>query len=399
MTIGSGARISEHLSVGVLARSYPREEILEILRDLGLESRRVRGLPNEALVHYIIALGLFMAVSTDEVLRCLVEGLRWIDGSASPVKPVGKVAISQARSRLGAEPLKRLWHQTARVYGLPEASSGFYREWRLVAIDGSTLDVPDTRANLEHFGKQDSSRGEAAFPQMRFVGVCECATRSLFAVSCGPYRMSESELAEEALGSLEPGMLCLADRLYMTFPLWTKALESGADLLWRVRNNAKLEVEEILEDGSFLSRIYPNWKSHRRREGGTTVRIVEYRIEGAEQTEELYRVATSIIDPAIAPAEELAALYHQRWEVETLLDEFKTHMRGGNVVLRSKTPVLIEQEFYGMLLAHRAVRALMFEAASDRKVPPERLSFTHSLRVIRRKLTAPADFSPSAAHK
>jgi hypothetical protein len=234
---------------------------------------------------------------------------------------------------------------------------------------------------------------------MRFVGACECATRSLFAVSGGPYRTSESKLAEEVLRSLEPGMLCLADRLYMTFPLWTKALESGADLLWRVRANAKLEVEKVFEDGSFLSRIYPDWKSHRRSEGGTPVRIVEYRIEGAGQGEELYRLATSILEPSRAPAEELAGLYHQRWEVETLLDEFKTHMRGGNVVLRSKTPVLVEQEFYGMLLAHRAVRALMFEAAAEKKVPPERLSFTHSLRVIRRKLTAQADFSPSGQRR
>jgi hypothetical protein len=270
----------------------------------------------------------------------------------------------------------------------------FYRGLRLVAIDGSTLDVPDTKENLAHFGRQRSSRGQAAFPQMRFVGLCECGPHAIFALRMGAYRTPESSLAQELVSELKPGMLCLADRLYSNFGLWQKAASSGAALLWRMRSNAQLPVEKVLEDGSYLSRIYPSQKAQRQKRNGLVVRVIEYELEGVEDAEPFYRLITTLLEPCQAPAEELAALYAQRWEIETLLDEFKTHLRGGQVVLRSKTPQLVEQEFYGMMLAHRAVRTLMNEAAQYQHLDPDRLSFTHSLRVIRRKLAAMPAISP-----
>ena len=269
----------------------------------------------------------------------------------------------------------------------------FYRDLRLVALDGSTLDVPDTAANRAHFGKPGASRGEAAFPQLRLVGMIETGTHGFFSVAMGPYADSEHALAKQVLPALQPGMLCLADRLFAGFPLWQQAVETGAVLLWRIRSNLMLPVEETLADGSYLSTFFASAKDRRHRRGGLRVRVIEYQLEGQPET---YRLMTTLLDPAQAPATELAALYPERWELEGAFDELKTHLRGGQVVLRSKTPELIEQEFYGLLLAHRAVRALMLQAARKAALDPDRLSFTHAVRVVRRKLADRPAFSPCA---
>ena len=278
MTMSSGGQIAEHLSVGILARSYPRERIRAILERTGLQSRRVRDLPAEALVYYVIALGLFMAVSTGEVLRCLVEGLQWLGGGEG-LRVAGKAAISQARSRLGVAALKALWEESAQPLGKAGQPGCFYRGLRLMAADGSTLDVPDTAENLAHFGKQSSSRGEAAFPQLRFVSLCECGPHAILAVRMGAYRIGENTMAAEVVGHLKPGMLCLADRMYSSFALWQKAASTGAHLLWRTRSNALLPVERVLEDGSYLSRIYPSEQARRRKKDGIVVRVIEYELE------------------------------------------------------------------------------------------------------------------------
>lgn len=394
MTMSTGGRIAEHMSIGVLARTYPRERIRDILERMGLQSRRVRYLPAEALVYYVIALGLFMAVSTGEVLRALVEGLQWLEGASTTIKAAGKSAISQARTRLGAAPLQALWDESAVPLAQESQPGAFYRGLRLVSIDGSTLDVPDTAENLAHFGRQESSRGQSAFPQLRFVALCENGPHAIFAVRMGSYATHELTLAAELVEDLREGMLCLADRLYPSFSLWKKALSMGASLLWRTRSNADLPVEEVLPDGSYLSRIYPTEKDKRKKRNGLVVRVIEYQLEGVEGAEPLYRLITTLSDCEKYPAQELAALYPERWEIEVTLDEFKTHMRGGQLVLRSKTPALVEQEFYGMMLAHRAVRTLMNEAAMRQNLDPDRLSFTHAVRVIRRKLAAMPALSP-----
>jgi len=394
MVMRGGAQIAQHLSIGILAKTYTHEKIQEILKREGLESQRVRDLPSDVLVYYIIALGLYMAVSTGEVLRSLVEGLQWLKLEEGGIAVAGRTGISKARSRLGPKPIKALWEESAQLLAQEEKGVGFYRGMRLMAIDGSTLDVADTEKNLEYFGKQDSSRGKSAYPQMRFVSLCECGTHSIYAVRMGVYKTAESSLAEELLNYLKPGMLCLADRLYATYPLWQKASSTGAELLWRVRSNALLPVEKVLKDGSYISTIYPSTKSRRNQSAGIAVRVIEYEVENTEDPQ-IYRLVTTLLDPEGASALELAALYQQRWEIEITLDEFKTHLRGGRVVLRSKTPDLVIQEFYGMMLAHRAVRTLMYQAAASRNIDPDRLSFTHSVRVIRRKLAATPAISPS----
>jgi hypothetical protein len=393
MTLSSGGQIAEHLSVGVLAKSFPLERIRKVLEQSGHQSKRVRDLPAEAVVYYVIALGLFMAVSTGEVLRCLVEGLQWLRSGGS-IRIAGKSAISQARSRLGAAPLKALWQDSSQPIAIEGAVGAFYRGHRLMALDGSTLDVADTAANLGCFGKQHSSRGTAAFPQLRFVGLIECGPHAVLAAQMGPYDCDETKLAETVLGALKPGMLCLADRLYATYPMWSAAINTGAHLLWRARRNTRLPVEQALADGSYLSTLYPSDKARRHKQQGIVVRVIEYQLQGVEKPEPIYRLLTTLLEPQQAPAEQLAALYPERWEIEGVFDELKTHLRGGQIVLRSKTPALVEQEFYGLLLAHRAVRTLMNEAAQQQHLDPDRLSFTHSLRVIRRKLAATPGFPP-----
>jgi hypothetical protein len=290
--------------------------------------------------------------------------------------------------------LRALWEESAVPLAQEGQAGAFYKGLRLVSIDGSTLDVPDTEKNLAYFGRQESSRGQAAFPQLRFVALCENGPHAIFAVRMGSYTTHELTLANELVEDLREGMLCLADRLYPNFSLWKKALSTGAALLWRVRSNADLPVEEVLADGSYLSRIYPTEKDKRKKRKGLVVRVIEYQLEGVEGAEPLYRLITTLTDCQKYPAEELAALYPERWEIEVIFDEFKTHMRGGQVVLRSKTPKLVEQEFYGMMLAHRAVRTLMNEAALRQNLDPDQLSFTHAIRVIRRKLAAMPALSP-----
>jgi hypothetical protein len=217
----------------------------------------------------------------------------------------------------------------------------------------------------------------------------------LFGTAMGPYREGETTLAHRVVPTLRRGMLCLADRLFFGWALWTAAQATGADLLWRIKRNARLVAETRLPDGSYLSTLYPSERDRRHQTNGTRVRVIDYRLTGVKDAEPLYRLVTTLLDPVAAPAEELAALYHERWEIETALDELKTHLRGAQVVLRSKTPDLVRQECYGLLLAHFALRGLMHEAAVKVDADPDRLSFLHAVRVIRRKLPLAVAIPPS----
>jgi len=306
------------------------------------------------------------------------------------VKVTGKSGISQARSRLGWEPMKRLHDEVVRPIavreGGRETKGAWYRRWHVVSVDGSTLDVADTAANAKAFGRPGASRGESAYLKIRFLSLVENGTHAFYATEMGSYETGEVTLAPSVLAHLKPGDLCLADRNFLGYELWCKAKATGADLLWRLKSNARLPRLKKLPDGSYLSKIYPSDKDRRHNSRGVWVRVIEYTVEGVPDAEPLYRLITTILAPDQAPADELAALYHERWEIENALDEFKTHLRGRQIVLRSKTPDLVRQEFYGLLLAHFAIRGLMHEAALQAKKDPDRLSFTHTVNVVRRKL-------------
>lgn len=389
-----GTRITDYISLGVISKTFPLEKIMEAAKITGKESQRQRDMPAHVVCYYVIALALYMQASYQEVLRCLLEGVQWLKGPEDFVKVTGKSGISQARKRLGYEPMQYLHDQLVKPIATKETRGAWYRGWRLVSIDGTTLDIADTKKNEAYFNRPGASRGGAAYPQLRLVSLVENGTHVLFGSQIGSCRTGENALADKVVESLQSGFLCLADRGFFSFSLWNKAHGTGADLLWRMKKNAVLPVEKRLEDGSFLSRIYSNLKDQRNNRNGVIVRVIEYQLKGDPDAEEVYRLITTILDPELAPAKELAALYHERWEIETAFGELKTHLRGARIVLRSKTPELVLQESYGLLMAHFAIRGLMHEAALKEDVDPDCLSFIHAVRVVRRKLPMYVAFPP-----
>lgn len=398
-TLPAGSRITDYISLGVVAKTFPRETVQAVLAATGTASRRQRDLPAHVVVYYVIALALYMPASYREVLRCLLEGLQWLLGPGASVRVTGKSGISQARTRLGWKALQQLHDEIVKPIAVQATRGAWYRKWRLISLDGSTLDVADQKGNAKAFGRPAASRGKSAFPQLRFVALVENGTHVLFGTQVAGVETGELPLATTALRSLRGGMLCLADRLFYGYDLWTRACATGADLLWRVKKNMRLPCAQRLPDGSYLSSIYPTPRDQRQGRNGVVVRVVEYTLEGVPGAEPIYRLLTTILDPAVAPAAELAALYHERWEIETALDELKTHLRGARIVLRSKTPALVKQEFYGLMLAHFAVRGLMHEAALKAGEDPDRLSFLHAVRVVRRKIARFASLPPGVPER
>jgi len=390
-----GNRIADFISLGVMTKTFPMKTVKSVLTATGKESIRQRDLPAHVVVYYVIALALYMHSSYREVLRCLLEGVQWLLNPSVRIRVTGKSGISQARTRLGFEAVQRLHDEVVRPIATEATRGAWYRGWRLVSLDGSVLDVADEQANERAFGRQPSWRGETAYPQVRFVSLVENGTHVLFGTRMGAYRAWEPGLAEGTLAFLTGEMLCLADRNFFRYVLWNEARATGADLLWRAKKDLYLPREKSLDDGSYLSTIYESRKDRRHNRKGVVVRVIEYTLEGVPDAEAIYRLLTTILDPGQAPADELAALYHERWEIETALDELKTHLRGARIVLRSKTPDLVRQEFYGLLMAHYAIRGLMHEAALRGDVDPDTLSFLHAVRVIRRKMPRVPSIPPS----
>jgi thymidylate kinase len=395
-SLPAGSRITDYISLGVIAKFFPVDEVREVLKQTKRASVRERDLPAHVVVYYVIALALYMRSSYREVLRCLLEGVQWLLDPSAAVKVAGKSGISQARSRLGPEPLKQLYAASVAPIAERRTKGAWYREWRLISLDGSTLDTADTEENEEAFGRPGASRGASAFPKIRFVALLENGTHVLWAARMSKYATDEITLAQDVVPALQKGMLCLADRFFPSYKLWQAAARTGADLLWRTRQNARLDVDQRLPDGSYLSRIYASTSDRRHQRRGIVVRVIDYRLKDVPGAERIYRLITTILDHTQAPAKELAALYHERWEIETALDELKTHLRGAQIVLRSKTPELVEQEFWGLLMAHYAIRGLMHEAALKADEDPDRLSFLHAVRVVQRRMARYVAIPPSA---
>ena len=283
---------------------------------------------------------------------------------------MGKASISRLRTRIGAAPLADLVQRCcvplANEREHPEA---FYAGLRLVAMDGSCFELPDEADNAAPFGYPGSRTSVAGTPATRRRGasvLVECATHAILGANIGPYRSGEWELAGRLLPRLAPGMLCLADRGFNGFEHWRQARPPARELLWRCSTRGSCRCSKLLDDGSFLSSISPIGVGRAQAaEQAITVRVIEYAMPGDDQALPRYRLLTTLLDPQAAPALELAALYHQRWEVEAVFDELKTHLRQGRRVLRSKTPELVRQEFYGWVLAHYAVRWLLHQGATD----------------------------------
>jgi IS4 transposase len=394
--IAQDSRITESISLGAIAETFPAAKVHAVLAATQTASIRQRDLPAHVVVYYVIALALFMQSSYREVLRLLLEGVRCLIGRSLDVNVACKSAISQARTRLGWQPMRQLHDDVVKPIAVRATRGAWYRGWRLVSLDGSTFDVADQAANEAAFGRPGASRGSSAYPQIRFVSLVENGTHVLFGNAMAGYATGEITLAKAVLGYLQAGMLCMADRQFFGFALWELARQGGADLLWRIKKNICLPCEQSLPDGSYLSRIYQSAADRRRQNNGIVVRVIDYALDGVADAEPIYRLVTTILDHQQAPATELAALYHERWEIETAFDELKTHLRGAKIILRSKTPDLVRQEFYGLMMAHFAIRGLMHEAALKADCDPDQLSFLHAVRVIRRKLPRFAAIPPCA---
>ena len=392
-----GTRISDHVTLGVLTATVPAGMIDAVLAETGRQSRRQRQLPARLVVYYVMALALYAQASYGEVLRCLLEGVRWLRLRGADVALADKSAITRARARLGAAPLQELFARVARPLAEADTPGAWYRGRRLVSLDGTTIDLPDAPDLEQCFGRPAASRGASGFPRLRLLTLTETGTHAIFAVVFDRHEAGEARLAPDLLAQLGPGMLCLADRAFVGFKLWRMATASGADLLWRVRKNQILPCSERLPDGSYLSRLYASPKQRRHDEGGLVVRVIDYRLEGVPGAEPLYRLVTTLLGPAEAPAKELAALYHERWESEGAFAELKVSLPGRRLMLRSRRADLAEQELYGLLLAHFALRRLMHEASRQAGCDPDTLSFLHTVRIVRRHLPFHAAFSPSPA--
>jgi hypothetical protein len=396
--LGTGARLSDYLSASLLARVVPAEVVNEVLDAHGCNSQRLRSFPAVVGVYYSMALSLYPEAAYEEVFAAVAQGLAWAAGAAEPPR-VAKSSISGLRSKIGAAPLRDLLERCCvpmadeRVH--PRA---FYAGLRLVALDGSCFELPDEEDNVAQFGRPGSRTGVSGYPQARCAVLVECITHAVLGANLGAYHTGEWELSQPLLTRLAPGMLCLADRGFNGYEHWRQAQATGADLLWRCTSSRQLSVERLLEDGSYLSSIRPTGVGRAEAQAqAIVVRVIEYTLPGLRDAQPRYRLMTTLLDPQTAPALELAALYHQRWEIEAVFDELKTHLLHSRRVLRSKTPELVRQEFYGWVLAHYAVRWLLHQGATRHRMAHEDLSFTGHVQLLRRAQPRSGAFPPRAA--
>ena len=384
--------------MGVLTRVFPPVLVDEVIAEVGRTELRHRSLPARVMAYFSIGMALYSEGSYEDVLGQLTDGLSWASGWQESYSPPSKSAIFQARARLGSEPLAALFERVARPIGAETTPGVWLAGRRLVAVDGTCLDVADTTGNAEFFGRPGVNKGEqAAFPQARVVALAECGTHAVFAAQVGAYTQSEATLTSSLLDRLEPGMLLVADRGFFSYALWRNAIGTGADLLWRVRTDKagpKPEHLRDLEDGSWLAHLRRSTPAAARREEPMLVRVIDYSIEDGRENATAYRLFTTVLDPAEVSAADLAAAYTQRWEIELAFDELKTHQRGPRTVLRSKSPDLVLQEIWGHLCCHYAIRSLMAEAAEHSGHDPDRVSFVAALRITRQTIAHPGAFPP-----
>lgn len=390
------AHPTEAISLDALETVIPRAMTSAVLTDLAAHEQRRRKLPARVVLLLTIALGLFPHDSVEQVLGRLLHGLRLLQLEAPPV-PASKGALCQARYRLGVAPLVALFRRVCRPLATPQTPGAGLGGLRLVALDGTVEDVPDTPANARYFGRPRTDRGAGAFPQVRGVYLLECATHAIIDAGFWPCTVSETVGGRRLLRSVGAGMLLLWDRGFHSYRMVVATLAQGADCLGRLSASPSLPPVTILPDGSYTAWLYPHWDRHRRGQQRRLVRVLSYTLRdpGRPGKRQRERLLTSLLDPVAYPALDLICAYHERWEIELAIDELDTQQRLGQTPLRSQKPVGVLQELYGLLLAYYAVRATMYAAAAEVGLDPDRLSFRNAVRLICAalpdfQLTAPA---------
>jgi len=393
-------RLEDRISVGVLAKAFPRQVVEEVVGAAGAREQRRRMLPAWLVVYYVLALALFMDMGGGRVMRKLAGTLAWASRGVGVEIP-SEEALSNARSRLGPEPLRMLFEKVAGPLAGKDTPGAFWGGLRVLSLDGSTLDLQDTEANWERFGGPTTTDAEGrklrgGFPQMRVVALAECATRALTAARIGAYSTGEKTLTSELFGHLGPKVLVIADRNFPGYELFRDAAATGAELLWRVSSSFHLDIDEVLDDGSYLSRLKTPRQLRRAGAKDLTVRVVEYQLADPDSNEtDTFTLITTLLDPDSAPGGELAQLYHARWQIETAFGAFKSDLKGDGVVLRSKTPDGAEQECWALLCTYHAIRELICAAAALSDQDPLRISFVNALDAVRAPIRDPGAFSPS----
>ncbi len=375
---------SSALTIDALSRAIPADAITRVIAQERVGEARARRLTIVLVVWLVIALHLYPTVSIGGVLRKLARGLRFIWPDPSLALP-GDSAIAYRRAQLGARPIVALFQQVCQPLATPQTRGAFLFGLRLMAIDGVVEDLPDTPANATYFGRHTSARGNGAFPQLQGVLLAECGTHAIIDAGFWPCHTSERVGGFRLLRSLRRGMLVMWDRGFHDFDMLVGARERGAHVLGRLPSGVKPQRLRTLSDGSYLAYLYPSEYRRRKRGERVLVRIITYTITDPNLPGygEEHRVITTLLNPRLAPAHQVACAYHERWEIEIVIDEIDTHQRLVGRTLRSLTPVGVIQELYGVLLAHYAVRFLMHEAAVQAELDPDRLSFVHALEIVR----------------
>jgi hypothetical protein len=413
----AGGRLTDWISLGVLASAVPRDAVDDAVEVTGRAAKRSGGkLPPHVMVYFAMALALFADGDYEEVAARLAGTLQDWDcwGEAWEVPTSG--GITQARQRLGYEPLAELFSQVAVPVAEQLTRGAFLGPWRLMAIDGFEWDAPATEANIAAFGFNGASAGDlekAVFPKARVVTISECGSHATVDARIGAVAgkgAGEQALARLMLRGLEEDWLLIADRNFYDWQDWCTAADTGAALLWRVKSDLRLPVLGLLPDGSYRSvLVSPKVRGKARQQlleaarrgedldpsKARHVRVIEYEVPGRQGSEagELIALITTITDPRQAPAAALAQAYHERWEHETGNRQLKTYLRGPGRVLRSQSPDMVRQEIYGYLLTHFAVSALICKAATEADIDPDRVKFKRTVRLVRRRAADPA-FSP-----
>ena len=401
--VAGGGGLTDWISLGVLASSVPRDAVEDAIEATGRGARRKGGkLPPHVVVYLVMALALFAGEDYEEVAARLAGALRgwgcWDEGWEAPTKG----AITQARQRLGPEPVAELFCQVAEPVADLDTIGAFAGGWRLMSLDGMEWDVPDTAANRAAFGAHGGNG--AVFPKVRVVTVSECGSHAPVLAALGPSAgpgSGEQSLARKLYPQLEGDWMLIADRNFYCWKDWCTAADTGAALLWRVRATAALPVLEPLPDGSWRSVLIDPKISGRERDAlagaarrgedldegqARHARVIRYQVPGREGNgrDELITLVTTITGFRLAPAEQLAQAYHERWEHETGNRQLKTYLRGPGTILRSHSPALAEQEIWGYLLTHYAISALICQAATAAGIDPDRVKFKRTLRIVRR---------------
>ncbi len=382
-TIAEKIRFEQAVTLNALDRIIPQTVVEAVIDEMGVKEQRVRKLPAFVTLILCIAMGLFTNLGLESVLIKMVKGLRYI-WPGEDYETAKRSAISQARYRLGARPMVELFHRVCKPIATEGTPGAFLFGLRLMGIDGTVEDVPDTPANEAFFGRSSGGRGDSAFPQMRAVYLCELGTHTVCDAGFWPYHTSERVGGLRMLRSVEKGMLAMWDCGFHSFDMAANTRERQAHFLGRLPSHVKPEFVRALPDGSYLAWIYPSNYQRKKRGERLLIRVITYTIDDPNRPGhgEIRRLGTSLLDPALYLAHTLACELHQRWEIEITIDEIDTHQRLPNIPLRSQKPVGVIQEVYGLLLAHYAVRAVMHDAAVKNDLDPDRLSFVNAVRII-----------------